>query len=279
MRVRRLHASLQIAAIALAISSAAADEAAKPPRPKQHTGPVAFLAISDLEYDTTVPALGGATPANPKDFQASFYALSSDGACTSTLVGPRVLLTAAHCVENGGTVSLQRGGKNWVGTCTHAPDYAANDTADWALCDLTGEVAGVPYERVNQDAALLAGKGTLQLSGFGCTKSDGTGGNDGVYRIGNAPIVALPSGTDNDIVTRSSVFLCFGDSGGPAFRYLDPQRTKRVQVGVNSRGNIKDTSYLSSTSTAPAKKFLGDWSEAKKLKICGLHADAPNCHP
>jgi len=245
--------------------------------PERNQGDIRFWAVSDLAYDPTEPALLGARVAEPVDYPATFYSASRSGRCTSTVIGPRVLLTAAHCVGNGAVATVRRSGRDSRSVCTHAPGYPANKTADWALCLFDAPLNGLRYERISIDPRLVGVGSELLLTGFGCTRPDGTGGNDGIYRIGEAPITRLPQGSDNDIITRGSVALCFGDSGGPAFAYLDPQRRRRVQVSVNSRGNIQDTSYLSSLSTAASIQFLREWSARNGARICGLHSDAPNC--
>jgi len=71
--------------------------------------------------------------------------------------------------------------------------------------------------------------------------------------------------------------LCFGDSGGPAFVFLDAAKNRRVIAGVNSRGNIVNTSWIVSTSTQFAKDFLSQWAAAKAVHICGVTAAAPKC--
>jgi hypothetical protein len=139
------------------------------------------------------------------------------------------------------------------------------------------DIPGIPYERINRDPAAFKLHAEILLTGFGCTATDGSGGNDGKYRIGEAKVAELPSGTNNDIITRGKVALCFGDSGGPAFLYLDRAKKRRVQISVNSRGNIVDESHLSSTSTQAALTFFQSWSEKNQVKLCGLHNDATGC--
>jgi hypothetical protein len=220
------------------------------------------------------PVLIGARVAVPKDWPASFYSVQGNSRCTSTMVGPRALFTAAHCVGNGATATLNHEGKSYVGRCTHAPEYAGNKTADWALCILDAEISPLPYETVNTNSGVLKEGADLLLTGFGCTRPDGTGGNDGVYRIGEATIRSLPSGTSNDIVVRGGAALCFGDSGGGAYIIAGGKRTL---VSINSRGNIRDTSYLSSVSTSPARGFMERWAQENATAICGVTAAAPGC--
>ena len=246
-----------------------------------------FYALSDLNVDTSAkPVLINARAANPRDFPATFYYFIEGHSCTSTLVGTKVLMTAAHCVSDGQQVTIVKGASQFSGKCSQPKTYAANPTADWALCALNGEPAGITHETINSNNGLVQKDLVLLLSGFGCVSSSGSGGNDGVYRLGTSGVAVLPAGDNNDIVTSGGAALCFGDSGGPAF-VVDPAAlanpgdsnalAKRLVISVNSRGNIRNTSYLASTSTPLAQTFFKDWTAATGLKICGVNPDAERC--
>lgn len=219
------------------------------------------------------PTLIGGTVANPADWPASVYASLSGSRCSATVVGPRVLAIAAHC--SSGKVSFSVGPNNYTGTCSNAREYSSNSTADYSLCLLDREVVGVPYESLNQDASRLRVGNELLLTGYGCIRRGGGGGNDGNYRIGRSQITRLPSGSSNDIVTVGSAALCFGDSGGPAF--LTSPSGERWVVSVNSRGDIRSTSYLSSWSSNTGKAFIERWYAKFGQPICGVHSSATGC--
>jgi hypothetical protein len=226
------------------------------------------------DTDDVEPTLIGGAPAVPADWPATVYSSQGNSRCTATVIGPKTLAIAAHCVGNGKTAAFSVAGKRYASTCTHSKLYSGNSTADWALCLVAETVTGIKYEKVAQTEVVSVGEEIL-LTGYGCTRSNGNGGNDGVYRIGKSKITALPSGRSNDIVTKGGAALCYGDSGGPAFKiYADGSR---VQLSINSRGNIRDTSYLSALFTKAAVDFYGAWAELHKQKICGVHADAPDC--
>lgn len=224
------------------------------------------------------PALINGRPANPAEFPASVYVNTGGGRCTGTVVGPRVLLIAAHCMPSGAVVNFSVGPNHYRAVCTHSKDYASNATADYALCKTETVVSGIHYENVTLDDKLLKVGDELLLTGYGCTQPGGKGGNDGIYRIGEATITGLPTGSSNDITTRRGGALCFGDSGGPAFKYLDTAKSKRVVVSVNSRGDIATTSYLSALYSPQGKRFVGAWLEKNPgMQICGVSEGTLNC--
>lgn len=222
-----------------------------------------------------IPTLINGRSANPADFPASVWTRS----CSATVVGPRVVFIAAHCVSSG-RISFAVGPTNYTASCLVSREYSRNATADYALCLTDKRVEGISYENLNADASRLKVGGEVLLTGYGCVRSGGGGGNDGTYRIGEATITRLPSGSNNDIVTQKGAALCFGDSGGPAFLYLEAGNSmarKRVVISTNSRGDIATTSYLSSTATPEAQRFFKSWSEKTGEKICGVHAETQGC--
>lgn len=235
-------------------------------------GDIEFLEISEYNAQIVHRDLIGGTEADPKDWPASFATTN----CTATLLGPKVLQTAAHCVGNGRTASLRIDGTSRSATCTHHPSYSRNSTADFALCVFKEAIEREWYEKVMTEAEkdkLAIGK-KLRLAGVGCTKPGGGGAKFGTFRTGEATITRLPSTSNFDTVTRGGAALCYGDSGGSAF-YEEGE--DRWVIGVNSRGNIYDTSYLSSVYTNSAQTFYRDWAADKGVVICGIHSEAEKC--
>ena len=288
------HRARVVALVITALSTGVA-HAAFTTRQPESTRALTFRPISELQPPPGVqPSLIGGTPANPQDWLASFYSFHGRGACTSTLVGPRTLLTAAHCVSNGPVAHVMHQGQRRVATCTMSEAYDPNTpkgvTADWALCLLDQPITapGLLYERVNT-APNLVKKGTrLLLTGFGCVNTNLTGGNDGVFRIGAAPVTDVPNANSFDIRTEvptGQPTVCPGDSGGGAY-IATPDLTKRVQVSVNSRtlvrlenGNriVIGTSLLSSLSVPEATAFLATWSKKTGQAICGVSSGMADC--
>lgn len=232
---------------------------------------ISTLSVYAADID---PMLIGGSPADPKEWPASVYASMGNSRCSATVIGEQALLIAAHCAGNGETATFSVGPNRYASKCTRSPWYPSNATSDWSLCKVSKKVTGIKYENVNQNDSLFAKGDELTLTGYGCIKPGGGGGNDGTYRVGKAKIQKMPSGTDNDIVTASGAAICFGDSGGPAFFGLG---NSRVVVSVNSRGDISTTSYLVATHTPQFKQFSSDWIKANNLEICGITDGAKDC--
>jgi Trypsin len=254
-------------------------------KPDAASQAVHFSSIGELTQAVGAQVtLRGAALADPAEWPASFYSLHPGGSCTSTLVGPRTLVTAAHCAASGSTVVINMSNKEYKGSCTQSGIYTSSHLdKDWSLCLMEPGIPTITYETINSNASLLKINTNVLLAGFGCVNDDGTGGNDNNYRLGDATITRLPTSKDDDIITSGPASLCFGDSGGGAFLFLDVAKKKRVQISVNSRvgrapdGTLLKTSYLAALSAPDAMAFLKKWAAKNGAAICGVTAGATNC--
>ncbi|WP_158637949.1 trypsin-like serine protease [Sphingomonas ginsenosidivorax] len=186
--------------------------------------------------------------------------------CTLSLIGPSVVLLAAHCVDAGSPAGTKNGAtigadvKFGSGTygmrCAISDFYTARKTNaagaprssdDYALCDLSQRVSGLDAEVL--DLSTFTPLTTqIRLMGYGCTDLGIT--DDGYYtytpsdkalRMGQEPIEATgisiyPDQLGTYIRTTSEgakqSVLCYGDSGGPVM-IVNATGRRRV-IGVNS---------------------------------------------
>jgi hypothetical protein len=261
-----------------------------PPAPTE----LRLFPVEELRQNTLEPRLGNGTVVNPRDWPASFYAdFKVDGksfSCTATLVGSRSLLTAAHCIADGGRVEIMRASRVYEGRCEQPrPGYPEPISADWALCLMAEDVPAYRYETISLSVNTLRRDTQLLLAGFGCQRIGGT--SDGKFRTGPAFIEHVPGKVPGGetgyahwlatyaAVERGDAFICPGDSGGAVFQV--PPGFERVIVAVNSHYDTpgRGVSYLSVLGTSAGEAFLRDWASRHGQRLCGVHNDAPNCRP
>jgi V8-like Glu-specific endopeptidase len=192
-----------------------------------------------------VPIVNGVP--DDRDEAVCALVLADEVFCTGTLVAPRVVLTAAHCVRRGinvadaffGKEALpgQDGGRFPVVKAKAHPAYndetLANDIGVLLLDGLPGMEPAL-MNTVAFEKAFLGQ--TTRLVGFGMTRARG---DDEGKKRQTTSVVTKFSASDFTY-SGTTGQTCQGDSGGPAFLTLDG---KEVLVGVTSWGDEDCTQF------------------------------------
>jgi V8-like Glu-specific endopeptidase len=239
-------ARLAFVAAACAACAACAPEALEPPQPEAQRA-ASIVHGAPTSHDPATVALV------PRRLLCGAPATAF---CSGTLVAPRAILTAAHCLEGrrpadyrtffGSVVGGPGDTLDVVAAAVHPAYDVATGANDVAVLTLAKPSAVAPAEIALAIDDALVGR-SVRLVGFGVDDAGATG----TARTGEAVVTSLEAGLFR--YAPSPANTCGGDSGGPT--YLDDGGGERL-VGVTRSGDEACASFGTATRVDAVADFV-----------------------
>jgi hypothetical protein len=229
-------------------------------------------------------SVDGGARQDPTNWPATLkYNLDDRFTCTSTIVGEKTIITAAHCLQNGATakISFGKAGVSVTLRCEHHPLYQRTGLInDIALCLSDGAIPTTfLYENLDMQKERIAVHTSLFLLGYGCRNIQDVGDPTKIGQLygGRSEVDKLPTADDDHAETKGGVVICPGDSGGAAYVLAATEAGPRAIVGINSGYFAAPRVSAISTFGDAAANFIVKWSKDHSTAICGVSGAATNC--
>ena len=232
-----------------------------------------LTAVSPASAITNGTADGNAHPNVGGLVAATQYPDGTWIYCSGTLISPTVVLTAAHCAEDGERVGVtfdtayQEGDRVYYGTFHADPLYnqSQSDPHDIAVVVLDKPVRGITPATLPTANSLSSLSGSQQFTsvGYGAYEvTKGPGGHQYLY----GDVRGVASGTLNSTnpswlrismnPSTGNGGTCYGDSGGPNFL---GDTNVIAAITITGDAVCRSTNVVYRLDTESARTFLAEY--------------------
>jgi hypothetical protein len=244
--------------------------------------PQRIAMVPPIQMGAGSVQIDGGSKQDPDNWRATLKFLYANNlTCTSTIVGEHAVITAAHCISDGASYSVDLGATGTFElSCERNPKYVRKTLGgDVAMCfSATSLPNSGGFENLDLNSPIAAGT-MLFLLGYGCRSVVTLDGSGQLYG-GSSNVLKLPTAKDDHLLTKGGVVICPGDSGGAAYLLAveDHPVNPRSVVGINSSYDVSVRTSGITTFSGTTRDFILDWKKAKETTICGLDPNAVGCH-
>ncbi len=180
---------------------------------------------------------------------------SNGSTCTAVLVGPKTLLTAARCSQNGSKVTFD-GSHGERGGILYRLDVPKFWEVGVVVLD---ESYPVPPATVLK--SVQVGQSIL-MYGYGCTSAGAL--PTGKLHKASAPVVELK---EDALITRASAAICYGDGGAPGY-FLENNHLYLTGIGI--AGDLDEISTFARLDIESVQTAIKTLATEKKIDVCGV---------
>lgn len=198
---------------------------------------------------------------------ATVYLDLGGGGCTGTLVTPKTIVTAKHCLSSQMWAYFGTNASDDAGTWIQVAHKQGHPQADIAMLTLQTASTVTPIPLVTADLSTKLGE-TIRIAGFGVTSENGS--NSGIKRHATATLQSVDGGIM--YATNQPSGTCYGDSGGPNFMTIGG--TEYI-IGVTSFGTAACGSGLDgSVRIDTYREWIRDYMAAHDVLPVEASCDA-----